>query len=246
MSERREVRVGDEHYVLRPFRGFKAVLVLERITRLLDVLPEIQSDARAEFRRQRDDNVIEIDRAVFEFRYPEDAKQISDKAWAEAGQKIKLPDEMPFDTAAVVMAVLPKVLQHAQTDVVEILALVVMDDRDLRRFDEEDTVAEEVRKLGKKLLHDGLLEELADLGAAAFAQVQDLNSGKVKVLFEQVSQLLSPDMLEEDDDPLPIPETESSEDSSETSFISSHESTDGPESKPSGSDSVISSPTPAG
>jgi hypothetical protein len=246
MTERREVRVGDEHYVLRPFRGLKAVLVLERVTKLLEVLPEIQAEARTEFRRQRDENVIEIDRAVFEFRYPEDAKAISETAWQEAGQKIRLPDDMPFDTAAVVMAVLPKVLKFARTDVMEVLSLVVLKDKDLQDADQDGTIEELISEQAKKLLYDGTLEELADLAVAAFAQIQELSTGKVRELLEQATSLLTPDL---DDDPLPIEEdqeTMSREDSNETSSISSPESTDGPESRLSGSDSMTSSPSPAG
>lgn len=245
MSERPSVRVGDEHYVLRPFRGLKAVLVLERVTKLLEVLPEIQSEARNEFRRQRDENVIEIDRAVFEFRYPEDAKAISETAWQEAGQKIRLPDDMPFDTAAVVMAVLPKVLKFARTDVMEVLALVVLKDSDLQAADQDGTIDELISDQARKLLYDGTLEELADLAVASFSQIQELSSGKVRELWEQAATLLSPDL---DEDPLPVEDsqTTSPEDSNATLSTSSPESTDGPESRLSGSDSTISSPSPAG
>lgn len=246
MAERQEVRVGDEHYVLRPFRGLKAVLVLERVTKLLEVLPEIQTEARNEFRRQRDENVIEIDRAVFEFRYPEDAKAISETAWQEAGQKIRLPDDMPFDTAAVVLAVLPKVLKFARSDVMEVLALVVLKDSDLQAADQDGTIDELISEQARKLLYDGTLEELADLAAASFAQIQELSTGKVRELWEQAAALLTPDL---EDDPLPIeeePSTTSPEDSNATLSTSSPESTDGPESRLSGSDSTISSPSPAG
>ena len=188
--------------------------------------------------------MIEIDRAVFEFRYPEDAKRITEKGWEQAGQKIRLPDDMPFDTAAVIMSVLPKVLQFARTDVMAVLALVVMRDDDLRAADEAGDVEEKVQEQAKKLLYDGTLEELADLGAAAFAQVQELNSGKVKALFGQVSSLLNPEEQFEDD-PIPVEEM-NLEDSNETSSTSSPESTDGPENKPSGSDSMTSPPTPVG
>jgi hypothetical protein len=246
MTERQEVRVGDEHYVLRPFRGLKAVLVLERVTKLLEVLPEIQTEARSEFRRQRDENVIVIDRAVFEWRYPEDAKAISETAWQEAGQKIKIPDDMPFDTAAVVMAVLPKVLKFARTDVMQVLALVVLKDSDLQAADQDGSIDELIEEQAKKLLYDGTLEELADLASASFDHIQGLSSGKVRELLTQASTLLTPDLEEEDPLPVPEDETTSREDSKETSSTSSPESTDGPESRPSGSDSTISSPSPAG
>ncbi|MBN8867516.1 MAG: hypothetical protein J0H98_08175 [Solirubrobacterales bacterium] len=247
MPDRPEIRIGDEHYVLRPFRGLKSVLILGRITKLLDVLPEIQAQARREFRKQRDENVRTLPRATFEFLYPVDAERVSEAAWEAAGQEMQVPEDTPLDTGAVLMSILPRVLDLARSDVMEILALVVMRDSDLQAADEQDTVDEEIEKQAKKLLYDGTLEELADLGSLAFSQVQELNSGKVKALFEQASTLLSPEEGLDDPSPdLSEGSTEGTGNSNETSSTSSPESTDGPENKPSGSDSTTSSPTPVG
>lgn len=249
MSERREVRVGADHFVLRPFRGFKALLVLARLTALTEIAPEIQNQVRARLREHRESSQVEIPRNVFELRYPDEAQGISETAWEKAGHVIRLPDPdvLPLDGATVFLAVLPRLLKLARTEVLEILALVVVGDDELRRADEEGTVDELVESAGKKLLYEGTLEELAELGLAAAAVVQEQYQGKVAELVGMFSDLLGG--LDQEDDPMLIPDDPemdmaTPETSSGTSSISSPESTDGPEPKPSGTAGMTSSPSP--
>lgn len=251
MSERREVRVGEEHFVLRPFRGFKALLILERVTALMEVAPELQDAAADALKAHRDKYMVEMPRNVFEMRYPEEARDISEKGWSEAGQSIRLPDPEapPVDGAAVFLSLLPKLVGLARSEMLELLALVVVKDSALRDADENDTTDELLASQGKTLLYDGSLEELAELGLAAFELIQEQFSGKVRELVSQATSLMGG---ESEDDPLPIPEpaaeneSEMVEGSSETSFISSPESTDGPEPTPSGTGGMTSLPSPTG
>jgi hypothetical protein len=243
MSETTTVTVGEREYVLRPFRGLKALSLMTSIGGLMKTLPDLQDQIAEAQRRHRDQNMIDIPRAAFELRYPEDAKNVSQEAWDQSGGSVRLPDpDAQLGWEQILLSVLPTIMDEARDQVLTVMALVVIPDRELQAADEEDKVTEALAAVSKQLLYEGTLDELAELALRSVELVKEQFQGKVGELIEQVGNLFGAEETEAEE--IKIGTVETPETSNETSSTPSPAPTDGPEpmsSEPAGTTSAATS-----
>jgi hypothetical protein len=240
MSETTTVTVGEREYVLRPFRGLKAISLMSAIGGLMKTLPDLQDQIAEVSRKHRDQNMIDIPRAAFELRYPEDAKNVSQEAWDSSGGVVRLPDpDASLGWEQIMLSVLPTVMDQARDQVLQVMALVVIPDRELQDADEADNVPEELAAISKQLLYDGTLDELAELALASVELVKGQFQGKVRELVDQVSEMFG-GTEEESQEEIKIGTVETP---SETSSTPSPPPTDGPDETSSEADGTTSRAT---
>jgi hypothetical protein len=238
MSETTTVTVGEREFVLRPFRGLKALSLMTSIGGLMKTLPDLQDQIAEVSRKHREANMIDIPRAAFELRYPEDAKNVSQEAWDSSGGVVRLPDpDATLGWEQIMLSVLPTVMEQARDQVLTVLALVVIPDRDLQAADEEDRVEEALGTISKQLLYEGTLDELAELTLASVELVKGQFQGKVRELVDQVSQVFG---TEEPEEEIRIGTVETP---NETSSTPSPPPTAGPDEKSSEPDGTTSRAT---
>lgn len=240
MTENETLRVGEREYVLRPFKGLKAVSLMDAVGGLMKVMPDIQDRIAAITKKHRDDNLMDWPRAAIELRYPEEAKNISDEAWNQNGGVVRLPDpDAALGWEQILLTILPQVMGEARDQVMDILALIVIPDVELMEADDAGDIETPVRAIGKQLLREGTLDELADLALKSVELIKNQFAGKVAELIAQVGEMFGADEAEEDEEPeikVATVETPSEnsdpEISNETSSTPSEPLTDGPDEKP--------------
>jgi hypothetical protein len=241
MSETTTVTVGEREFVLRPFRGLKALSLMTSIGGLMKTLPDLQDQIAEVSRKHREANMIDIPRAAFELRYPEDAKNVSQEAWDSSGGVVRLPDpDATLGWEQIMLSVLPTVMEQARDQVLTVLALVVIPDRDLQAADEEDRVPEALATISKQLLYEGTLDELAELTLASVELVKGQFQGKVRELVDQVGEMFGSETEEEE---IKVGTVETPETPSETSSTPSPPPTAGPDEKSSEPDGTTSRAT---
>lgn len=242
MSENTTVTVGEREYVLRPFRGLKALTLMTSIGGLMKTLPDLQDQIAEVSRKHRDQNMVNIPRAAFELRYPEEAKNVSQEAWDSSDGVVRLPDpDASLGWEQIMLSVLPTVMDQAREQALNVLALVVIPDIDLQAADEVDQVQEKLAEISKQLLYGGTLDELAELALASVELVKDQFQGKVRELVEQVSEMFGG--TEETEEEIQVGTVETAETPSETSSTPSESLTDGPEGTSSQHDGTTSKAT---
>lgn len=239
-AETTTVTVGEREYVLRPFRGLKAISLMSAIGGLMKTLPDLQDQIAEVSRKHRDQHMIDIPRAAFELRYPEDAKNVSQEAWDSSGGVVRLPDpDATLGWEQIMLSVLPTVMDQARDQVLQVMALVVIPDRELQDADEADNVPEALAAISKQLLYDGTLDELAELALASVELVKEQFQGKVRELVDQVSEMFG-GTEEETEEEIKIGTVETP---NETSSTPSPPPTDGPDETSSRPDGTTSRAT---
>jgi hypothetical protein len=228
MTETTAVTVGESTYTLRPFRGLKAISLMTSISGLMKTIPDLQDQIAEVSRKHRDQNMMDIPRAAFELRYPDEAKNVSQEAWDQSGGVVRLPDpDASLGWEQLMLSVLPTIMDEARDQALTVMALVVIPDRELQAADEEDRVKEALDAIAKQLLYEGTLEELAELALRSVELVKDQFQGKVGELVSQIGEMFGG--TEEEEEEVRIGTVETPETSSETSSTPSPAPTDGVE-----------------
>lgn len=250
-----EVRVGDRNVTIGRFRGYKATKLMQEAAAIGKRYPRIGKDLAAFKREYAEENAITLSRTEAEYQLGERAKAITDKAWDQVGGELRLRRTPSAEEQ--VIRVFPDLLEHAQTGVVRILALLAASNDELRAaWDEGDdkAVDEMLDAKGADLLFDADAEELlnlalagAEVGRAQFAPLRE-RLGKLTAqlgLTQTPSESTSePTTMEKDE---PSPTTPPSSETRQPSSTDSPRPTDGlPERHSSESPGSRSEPSPVG
>lgn len=174
----REVRIGDRTYPIARFKGFKAVRAGRIVQQLSDQYPVIL-DAMAEFTRNYEaKNTVRITRAMAHLpRFQ--ALGLTDQDF-DGREYIELPQAPSGEER--LFAVFHKVMTIFEQQLMELLALIVAPNSELRRADSEDRVDQYLADLGKELLFEGDLDELAMLLVEAREVIEEQFTGKLERL----------------------------------------------------------------
>ena len=162
----RTVKVGDRDYTVARFRGLKAQRVLRLSAAVARKYPEITSKIAEFERRYVDEKALSLTRVEAEMRYGPKAAEVSEEAWEASGGELKLK-QMPDDWDRL-GAVWPHLVEAAEKELFELLAVLSLTNEELNTADNEDRIDEVIAERRKQLLHDGELEELLDLAKAAY------------------------------------------------------------------------------
>lgn len=178
----REVRIGDRNVVVPRFNGFKATIAGEIVEAVSAEWPNI-TDAMVTFSREYEQkNVVRISRAESRLRRYQRATPIvgedgepkmTDEGFvATTLEPIFADDDFNADgfveipsqptTPEQVIAVFPLIWKLAKEEVVTLLALVTAPNSALADADEDGTVGEYLKKEGRKILHEGDVDQIVD------------------------------------------------------------------------------------
>lgn len=178
-----EARIGDRTIEVRPFKAYKATLALEYLGEIGNAFPGIVQELALFDREYAKANAIEIPRATFEWRYPDDAKRVSEEAWQQSGGRVIMPAE-PSGWEQF-MHMFPKVYGEARQHVIDLITVVVIPDSDFEKWDAEggeEQVDVEVQARRKTLLHEAELDQLVDLLAVTWEVLQKQFEGKAEAI----------------------------------------------------------------
>jgi hypothetical protein len=143
---------------------------------------------------------------------PDPLGHLSDADWQASGNVLRIP-EQPEDEA-VMAALIPKAFKVARAQVMRLLALVTVSNRDLETWDGEQDIDAKLDEKGRQLMHDCSAGELLGLATAAM----QLARGEVAGPFEDArrawGQMFAPKT--EDPEPTPEPMRMEAEDDDET------------------------------
>lgn len=213
-----QVAIGDTTHTLRSFTAFKASLAGEIIANASSEVKELMQKS-SDFRREYAKNTITITRGLNiarEYGWPDEA--------FDAEGKLELPDQP--GQMEMIGFVFPEAFKLARDEVMKILALALVENRDLELADDEERVDALLTERGKQLLRTASMQELIRLAGAVaelvqteLDQVQD-DLGKIRAVLERRFGRAS-----ESSDPGPLPST--------TSSTSSEATTAGPVDTPS-------------
>lgn len=165
------VTVGGREYAVKEFNGRKAILAGRAIARIFRQAPSlIEDDARLR-RKLADDNAVRITRSMAVHpRWKEALSTVTDEDWEKVGGTIVIPQEPDFSVRF--LAAFPVAFELAETEVVKLLALLVIPDRDLADAAEAGQVDEALTTVGNTLLDEGDFGELVELAAAGADQIR--------------------------------------------------------------------------
>jgi hypothetical protein len=173
---KKQVEIGDRLVNVSRFSTFKAIHAGELLTEVLNEVPDLSEKLSAYNAEFRSKNTVRISRAAAELRYdPEQLAQVSEEAWMATDGYMELPASPgALDVAAFV---LPVAFEAARDRVLELLALVVVSNSELRDADEANNIGEVLDAQKKLLLHSDL-GELIDLVVAAVEVLTEQFEGK--------------------------------------------------------------------
>jgi hypothetical protein len=231
----RTVHVGEQDRTIAKFNGFKALYAGAIIGRISDEVREIMftvADFENEYRAR---NKVILTKQMAVARAAQGAPSYPLEMFGDR-DSIELP-RSPTPEERVI-AGLPKAMNLARQELLMLLALVVIPNRDLEQADDDDEVDETLLKLGKELAHRGDMFELAELIIAAYEELADSINAKSEIL-GKLQGLLSLILTGSGQQA----ETEQPEEDSErsSSSTSSPQPTGGGESEPSTEPAGVSS-----
>lgn len=180
----RDVRVGERTYTLAPFRAFKAVHAGEIIARVSEQVSQLMEEDVAYQRRYAEENTSRLTRGVARLRGYEN--------WPDGEEFVDLPG-MPAVEERVAN-VFPKAFKLARDEVLQLLALIVIPNSDLRKAEADGRVDEALREVGEELFYEAEWGELLELLAAASDQIRDTfeshreTLGKLRGLISRTTQ----------------------------------------------------------
>lgn len=168
----RKVTIGDTEYTIRPFKGFKFVRAGRIVAQISNQWKAV-IEALGEFTREYESlNSLRITRDMARQR---EVFGLTDDMF-EGKEYVEVPQ--PPSTEEQVIGVLPKVLDMAENQVLQILALIVIEDNRLREAQTNGTVDEVLKELGGDLMFQGEMQELTELGIVAWEVVNEQFEGK--------------------------------------------------------------------
>lgn len=265
------VQIGGVEKTVAPFNGRKALASARILDRIAESWPAILAhlaEFRATYRRE---NVLELDRAQAQFRYPpvtlvgraaEEAgvpdgtrlpsriSGISDQDWADSGNVLRIPQDPSW--MEELGAIFPTALRVAEAEVLRLLALGTVGKdqlRDWKRDGDWETVEEKLLEVGEQLIDDSNdVAELVELAIVVAEQLRDQFAAKASRLGPRVGALLKMAGLDPERFRTPTPTAPSPETPPAAATTSSTEkptsSTDSP--PPTDGTSEPSSTTPTG
>jgi hypothetical protein len=202
MATSHEVKLGDKNVELHPFKGFKATEMLTQLAAIYDEVPDLEARVDAFVRKHAAENTVKVPRAYFEAEYSEEAKRVSEEAWAASGNVMELPGAEP-SLQRVVLTLFPDIIKLARRRAFDLLALAICPNSELAELDIDDGADKlygsegALSKYRKQLLHEAEAQQLFALAAGVvellkdqFAGDGDDGLGKLKPLVELVQRLL--------------------------------------------------------
>lgn len=235
----KKIQLGDTEYTIRPFKGFKFIRAGRIVARVSEQWKEVIKSMATWTREYESQNTLRIT--------PEMTQQratfgLTDEQFAEKGY-VEIPNSPTFEEQLI--GVLPSVLDLAETQVMQLLGLIIAPNEELRRQEREGDVNEYLKSLGDTVLYEGDADMILELAETAYAVLQDQFSGKGEKLLPLAKAFFNRGKQQEQKEI----EKEKSEQKPTTSPISSPpspSSTIGPETTSSGtSPGTSSEPTSA-
>lgn len=175
-----ELRVGDREVSLPELNGFKAVRAARLIAEVMTCAPEVNDRLRALREEYADANALVVTPALA--KLPRFQRTVLDEDGEErreaiftaedfeaAGGEIRIPQDPPLPEQ--IIAVFPVVWGAAETQVIELLALLIAPNSELADADEDGKVDEYLSKSARRLLHSATLDQLVELAVASVEQV---------------------------------------------------------------------------
>jgi hypothetical protein len=159
---KQQVIVGERTLPIPRFTGFKAKRAGAILARLGRASPELEELAATFRTRYRERNRLQITRAMAKmprFAREDGSPLFSDEDFA-GRDYVEIPAEP--DGNELLMALFPFVWEKAEPEVVQLLALVLIPNTELRQADLDDQVDDKLRSFGTELLHEGSVEELLE------------------------------------------------------------------------------------
>lgn len=209
------VKLGDREVVIEPFKGYKAKRVGRLVARLSKHVPEF-IDQMAEFRRDyatkhyrritkgmalqraipntvEDDKIPEDQRAALQASLDRVAAGYQALLDGELQDKdhVDLPEEPSGQE--VVLAVFGKAWDIAEEETLEVLALLVAPNADLRQAYRDDGVEEYLKDLADDLMFDANVEDLVELAVVGVETIRAQFAGKAGAVGKLISLLSSTD-----------------------------------------------------
>ena len=175
-TKSRQVEIGDRSVTVGRFSTFKALHAGDLAADVLNEVPDLTerlSNFGIEYRAK---NTVKLSRAAVELRYDADqVEKISDEAWVSGNGFLELPaNPGTLDVAAFI---LPVAFKAAREKVLELMALVVASNSELREADESGRITEVLDEKKRWLLHADLAE-VVDLAVAAADVLGEQFEGK--------------------------------------------------------------------
>jgi hypothetical protein len=177
-----EIQVGDRTIPLPALNGYKAVRAARLVAEAARCAPEVNERLAALRKDYATENAliitpdlaklprfqrIEIDSDGKEKEIP----MFSEEDFEAAGGEIRIPQEPPVSEQ--VIAIFPTVFEAAESQIIELLALLISPNSELAEADEDGTADEYLKKAGRNLLHTASLDQLVTLAVAAVEQVSE-------------------------------------------------------------------------
>lgn len=205
------VTVGDASLTISAFSGRKALIAERIVRRTIRRYPEIVKqwfEFKREFERE---NVSTLDRSEAVFRFGPRVQHLTDADWESSGGVLRLSEAPTMNEQ--VAAIWPVAMDHAEDEVLRLLALCVIASGDLKRAKDaggQDQVDKLLLERGEELLDEATdAADLAELAVVAGETLSDQFKTKASTLGPRVGKLLEAAGLK---DPAPAsPDPTSSE-----------------------------------
>lgn len=170
-----KVKIGGDERVIQPFSAAKAMEAGALVTEILEQGNEILAGME-EFAEQHSlRNAVKVPRATAFWQNPEAAAAVPADAWEASNNVIEVPGRRPgFEEQ--LLAVFPSVFKVARGQILKLLALVLVDERDLEKADTDggaDGIDQLLTDEGRKLLYKAQMEELLALAQSAWQVCSD-------------------------------------------------------------------------
>lgn len=165
-----KIRIGGNEQVLQPFSAAKAIEAGALVTEIVQAGNGLISAMNDYVRDSSERNTLRMPRAVVFYRDPERAAQIPADAWEASENMLELPGPVPSFEEQL-LGVFPQLFTVAREQVLKLLALVVVDERELEQADTQggaDGVQDLLAVKARELLYRAQMPELLSLAQAAW------------------------------------------------------------------------------
>jgi hypothetical protein len=177
----KSVTLGERSVPLPRFSVYKATEAGALVAEIMTAYPQLVERAESFQREYAEKNATVIDRATAEWRYEEDAKRVSPEGWEASGNQIRLPGVPSGEE--IFMAVFPEAYRLARGKVLQLLALLICENK---RLEDADLQGEDIYppETGDKtqcaladaykvLVHEAQVQQLVALVMAAKELLQE-------------------------------------------------------------------------
>jgi hypothetical protein len=171
----KQVTLGDSNYAVQRFTGYKALRagrLIARITKHSRPIMEEMGDFARDYEKK---NALVITKGMSKLpRFA--AVGFTEEDFDASGGEIRIPQ--PPSLMEQIIAVFPSVFEVAEGEVLELLALLVMSNSELRKADNEDRVDDALKEKAKEIMFEADLDQMIDLLAMAQEVLQEQFAGK--------------------------------------------------------------------